>query len=105
MRSLISPTTTCVPAPRLSREPAQPTNVLCSVSATAHYTINLNKAQRLLGEVQKRQTMYITAAQHFDKMNNSKYDGGHILGVEMHHTTPQAYALALKLLRLFLSSG
>ena len=44
------------------------------MNAAAHYTINLNKAQRLLGEIQKRQVMYITAAQHFDKVNNSKYE-------------------------------
>lgn len=93
---------------------------LCSVNAAAHYMINLNKAQRLLGEIQKRQVMYITAAQHFDKMNNSKYAGRPYLGrVAIQQSTRvliarriglvdlarSTYALALKLLPLFFSSG
>jgi len=35
--------------------------------------MNLSKAQRLLGEVTTRQNMYVTAAQHFDKINNKTY--------------------------------
>lgn len=35
--------------------------------------MNLSKAQRLLGEVTTRQNVYVTAAQHFDKVNNKSY--------------------------------
>ena len=35
--------------------------------------MNLNKAQRLLGEVIERQNMYVTAAQHNDAVNNKQY--------------------------------
>ena len=35
--------------------------------------MNLNKAQRLLGEVIERQNMYVTAAQYNDGVNNKQY--------------------------------
>lgn len=52
---------------------APPTAAQLALAKQAKFTMNLNKAQRLLGEVIERQNMYVTAAQYNDGVNNKQY--------------------------------